>query len=63
MAVGLECEHNLNVTARKLLNGKNDFSAASDFKDLRVAKKTTLDNFRVMSLTTTFEPHRTEPMF
>jgi hypothetical protein len=55
MAVGLECEHNLNVTARMLLNAENDFFA-------RAAKKSTLDNFRVMSLTTTFEPHRTEPL-
>jgi hypothetical protein len=39
MAVGLECEHNLNVTAPKVLNGENDFFAASDFKDFRVAKR------------------------
>jgi hypothetical protein len=39
MAVGLECEHNLNVMARMLLNGENAFFAASDFKDLRVAKR------------------------
>jgi len=39
MAVGLECERNLNVTAQMLLNGENDFFVASDFKDLRVAKK------------------------
>jgi hypothetical protein len=34
MAVGLECEHTLNVTARM---GKINFSP-SNFKDLRVAK-------------------------
>jgi hypothetical protein len=55
MAVGLEREHNLNVMAPMLLNGENDFFRRERFKRLTRGKKSTLDNFRVMSLTTTFE--------
>src|ERR1700757_649073 len=33
------------------------------FQRLTRGKKSTLDNFRVMSLTTTFEPHRTNRCF
>jgi hypothetical protein len=49
MAGGLECERNLNVTARMLLNGENDLFVASDFNEY-AWQKSTLDNFRV-------EPH------
>jgi hypothetical protein len=37
-AVGLEYEHNLDVTARKLLNGDLSFRAPCDFEELGVAK-------------------------
>jgi hypothetical protein len=39
MVTGLESVHNLDVTARILLNGGNNFFAACDFKELRVAKR------------------------
>jgi hypothetical protein len=37
-AVGVEYEHNFNVTARILLNGDFDFRPICDFKELGVAK-------------------------
>ena len=37
-AVGLEHEHNLDVTARILLNGDLSFRALCNFKELGVAK-------------------------
>jgi len=37
-AVGLECTHNFDVTARMLLNGDLNFRPLWDFKELRVAK-------------------------
>ena len=37
-AVGLECVHNLDVTARILLNGESNFCPPCDFKGLGVAK-------------------------
>ncbi len=59
MAISFESAHNLDGTARILLNGESNFLAVCDFKGLHVGKKSTFGNFRVISVTTTFEPHRT----
>jgi len=40
-AIRLENEHNLNVTARMLLNGDFTFCPVCDFNELAVAKKST----------------------
>src|ERR1700730_104833 len=58
-AIRLDRGHNLNVTARILLNGDFTFCPISDFNELSLGKKSRIDNFYVISFTTSFgRPHR-----
>jgi hypothetical protein len=50
-AVGLERMHNLDVTARLLLNGDLRFRALCDFNELRVANALEFPDGKVVLLT------------
>jgi hypothetical protein len=58
-AVRLECEHNLNVLARILLNGEFTFCPIRDFNELAVAEEHTRQLLRE-SFTTNFGQHGSE---